>query len=81
MALRPEGNQLFIQVDSCRTKGKIRCPGKFFTVSGELLKQVAQRGCGCPIPGGVQVHWGAEQSDLVLDLAAGNPACSRRVGT
>ena len=32
--------------------------GVFFTVvkkqSGEVLAQAAQRGCGCPVPGGVQ---------------------------
>ena len=33
--------------------------------------------------GGVhgQVGWGPGQSDLVLDLAVGNPACGRGVGT
>jgi len=49
-------------------------------VSGEVLNLVAQRGCGCPIPGGVQgrVGWGAGRSDLI---AAGNVACGRGVGT
>lgn len=44
-----------------------------------MLEQVAQRACRCPIPGSVQsqVGWGPEQSDLVLDQAAGNPACDR----
>ena len=27
---------------------------KFFTQGGDALEQVAQRGCGCPIPGGIQ---------------------------
>ena len=33
---------------------------KFFTGSGEVLEQAAQRSCGCSIPGGVQdqVGWG-----------------------
>jgi len=30
--------------------------GKFFTESSEVLEQAAQRGCGCPIPGGVQTR-------------------------
>jgi len=35
--------------------------------SGEVLEQAAQRGCGCPIPGGVQgqVGWGPGQPGLV----------------
>jgi len=37
----------------------------------------AQRGCGCPIPGGVQgrVGWGPGQPGLVLDVEVGSPAC------
>ena len=51
-------------------------------MSGEVLEQAAQRGCGCPTPGGVQgvVGWGTEQSDLVLDPADCNPAYGRGVG-
>jgi len=39
-----------------------------------VLVQAAQRGCGCPIPGGVQgqVGWGPVLSGVVLDLAVGN---------
>jgi len=50
--------------------------------SGEVLEQVAQRGCGCPIPGGVQgqVGWGPGQPGLVLDMEFGGPACGRCVG-
>jgi len=35
--------------------------------SGEGLDQVAQRSCGCPLPGSVQgqVGWGFEQPGLV----------------
>jgi len=42
----------------------------------------AQRGCGCPIPGGVQgqVGWGPGQPGLVLNRELGGPACTRRVG-
>jgi len=37
-----------------------------------VLEHIAQRGCGCPIPGGVygQAGWSPEQSDLVV----GSPA-------
>ena len=46
---------------------------------GEALEQVAQRSCGCPLPGSVQgqVGWGFEQPDLVADV----PAHGRGVGT
>jgi len=39
------------------------------------LEQVAQRGCGCSLPGGVQVQagWGCEQPGL----EGGVPAYSR----
>ena len=37
---------------------------------------VAQRGCGCPVPGGVQgqVGWGPGQPGLVLNGDVGGPA-------
>jgi len=43
------------------------------------LEQVAQRGCGCPIPGGIQGQavCGSGQPGLVI----GDPACSRGVET
>ena len=46
-----------------------------------MLEQLS-RGCGCPIPGGVQgqVGWSPGQSDLVHDLAVGNPACGEETG-
>jgi len=42
----------------------------------------AQRGCGCPILGGVhgQVGWGPGQPGLVLDVKVGSPAWSRGFG-
>ena len=42
---------------------------------GETLEQVAQRGCGCPLPGGLQGQpgWGFEQPGL----EGGVPAYSR----
>jgi len=45
----------------------------------EALAQVAQRSCGCPLPGSVQdqVVWCFEQPGLVED----DPACDGRVGT
>ena len=47
-----------------------------------MLEQAAQRGCGCPVPEGVQgqVGWGPGQSGLVLDMEAGSPARGRGVG-
>ena len=53
-----------------------------FTESGEVLEQAAQRGCGCPIPQGVQdqVGWGPGHPALVLDMEVGGPACSRGLG-
>jgi len=48
-----------------------------------VLEQAAQRGCGGPVPGGVQgtVGWGPGRSDLVLDMEVGGPACIRWVRT
>ena len=56
--------------------------GKFFTMSGKVLEQAAQRCCGCPIRGGVQdqVEWGSGQPALVLNVEVGSPACDRGVG-
>ena len=53
-----------------------------FQESGEVLEQAAQRGCGCPVPGGVhgQVGWGPGQAGLVLNVEVGDPACSGGVG-
>ena len=50
--------------------------------SGEVLEWDAQRGCGCPIPGGVQgqVGWGPGLPGLVLNVEVGGPACGEGVG-
>jgi len=47
--------------------------------SGEALAQVAQRGCGCPLPGSVQgqAGWGFGQPALV----EGVPDRGRGLGT
>jgi len=47
--------------------------------SGEALAQVAQRSCGCPLPGSVQGQfgWGFEHPGLV----EGVPAHGRGIGT
>jgi len=39
------------------------------TEGGEALAQVAQRSCGCPLPGSVQgqVGWSSERPGLVED--------------
>jgi len=50
--------------------------------SGEVLKQAAQGGCGCPVPGGVQgqVGWGPGQPHQLLNVEVGGSACGRGVG-
>lgn len=47
-----------------------------------MLEQVAQRGCGCLVPGGVQdqVGWGPGQPDLVAGMEISGPACGLGVG-
>ena len=66
-----------------RGDSRLDVRGIFFTGCSEVLEQVAQRHCGCPVPGGVQgqIGWGAGQPRLVFDLVFGNPASGREVGT
>jgi len=47
--------------------------------SDEVLAQTAQRGCRCPIPGGVQdkFGWGPGQPGPVPDMEVGGLACGR----
>jgi len=47
-----------------------------------VLEKAAQRGCGCPILGGVQsqVGWGPGQPALVLNVEVGGPACGGGFG-
>jgi len=47
-----------------------------------VLEQLPERGCGCPISGGVQgqVGWGPGQPGVVLNVEVGSSACSRGVG-
>ena len=46
-----------------------------------MLEQAAQRGCGCLVPGGVQVQvgWGPRQPGLVPNVKVCGPACGRVV--
>jgi len=50
----------------------------FYDKGGEALAQVAQRRCGCPLPGSVQgqAGWGFEQPGLV----EGVPAHGKEIG-
>jgi len=79
---------LFGRVDNSWTRwnGKIYvgCQGEvLYYESGEMLEQAAQRGCGRPVPGGVQgrVGWGPEQPGLVLNVEVGDPAWGGQVGS
>ena len=82
-AYKKEGERLFTNTCSNMTRGnsfklkegRLRLDIRkiFFYYEGrETLVQVAQRICGCPIPGTVQgqVGWGFEQPNLVKDVPA-----------
>jgi len=49
------------------------------TEGGDTLEQVAQGGCGCPIPGGIQGQAGCDSGQP--GPVVGNPAHSRGVET
>ena len=57
--------------------------GDLYQESGEVLEQAAQRGCSCPVPGGVQgqVGWSTGQPGLVIDIEVGGPACGKGTET
>ena len=89
---KQEGHQLFTWSNSDRTRrNSFKLKEERFGLHvrwnifqsevGDMMEQVSQRTCGCPIPGGVQsqVGWDLEQTDLAPDLVVDNPAHGRRV--
>ena len=47
-----------------------------------MLEQGSKRGCGCPVPGGVQgqVGCGPGQPGPILNMEVGGPACGKGGG-
>ena len=75
MAYRKAGKGIFIRAVSDRgngfklEEGRLRLDiqkKSFSCEGGETLEQVAQQGCGCPLPGSIQgqAGWGFEQPGL-----------------
>ena len=72
---RSKGQNMFLKMFHLE---QVFCFSNYYAEGGEALAQVAQRSCGCPLPGSVQgqVGWGSEQPGLV----EGVPAHGRGVG-